>query len=106
MGKLKQFLLEEEMNRYDSGYYNDRYYEPEDGDFDEELIEERVFNMVEDIDGEFYWKADEQWYEGLSEAGFIGTVYEDIPFELAPDDVKDKVLNYWRSVARGYADGD
>ena len=39
MGKLKQFLLEEEyMNRYDSGYYNDRYYEPEDGDFDEELI--------------------------------------------------------------------
>lgn len=106
MGKLKQFLLEEEMNRYDSGYYNDRYYEPEDGDFDEELIEERVFNMVEDIDGQFYWKADEQWYEGLAESGFIGTVYEDIPFELAPDDVKDKVLNYWRSVARGYADGD
>ena len=107
MGKLKQYLLEEEyMNRYDSGYYNDSYYEPEDGDFDEELIEERVFNMVEDIDGQFYWKADEQWYEGLSEAGFIGTVYEDIPFELAPDDVKDKVLNYWRSVARGYADGD
>ena len=104
MGKLKQLLIqEEEMN---NGYYNDRYYEPEDGDFDEELIEERVFNMVEDIDGEFYWKADEQWYEGLVEAGFIGTVYEDIPFELAPDDVKDKVLNYWRSVARGYADGD
>ena len=104
MGKLKQFLLEEEMNRYDSGYYNDRYYEPEDGDFDEELIEERVFNMVEDPEGEFYWKADEQWYEGLVESGFIGTVYEDIPFELAPDDVKDKVLNYWRSVARGYAE--
>lgn len=104
MGKLKQLLIQEE--EMGNGYYNDRYYEPEDGDFDEELIEERVFNMVEDIDGEFYWKADEQWYEGLSEAGFIGTVYEDIPFELAPDDVKDKVLNYWRSVARGYADGD
>lgn len=94
------------MNRYDSGYYNDKYYEPEDEDYDEELVEERVFNMVEDSGGEFYWKADEQWYEGLSESGFIGTVYEDIPFELAPDDVKDKVLNYWRSVARGYADGD
>ena len=30
MGKLKQLLIEEEyMNRYDSGYYNDKYYEPE-----------------------------------------------------------------------------
>jgi hypothetical protein len=28
MGKLKQLLIEEEyMNRYDSGYYNDKYYE-------------------------------------------------------------------------------
>jgi hypothetical protein len=107
MGKLKQLLIEEEyMNRYDNGYYNDSYYEPEDEDFDEELIEERIYNMVEDPDGEFYWKKDSQWYEGLSETGHNGTVFEEIPFNLAPQDIKDKVLNYWRDVARGYADGD
>ncbi len=107
MGKLKQLLIEEEdMNRYDSGYYNDRYYEPEEGDFDEELIEERIYSMVEDPEGEFYWKADSQWYEGLAESGYIGTEFEDIPFALAPQEVKDKVLSYWRKVAEGYAEGD
>jgi hypothetical protein len=105
MGKLKQLLIEEEyMNRYDSGYYNDKYYEPEDEDYDEELIEERIHNMVEDPEGEFYWKKDSQWYEGLSETGHNGTVFEEIPFNLAPQDIKDKVLNYWRDVARNYAE--
>lgn len=45
---FNSYILEDNMHRYDPGYYNDRYYEPEDDedyDEDEELTED---------DGEIY----------------------------------------------------
>lgn len=82
-------------------YNNSRYYEPEDGDFDEDAFNESVDCLLAS-DGECYWANESNWYEALSQL----ELDEDYEPNTAPAEVIDKVKAYWLDIAQNIAEGD
>ena len=82
-------------------YNNDRYYEPEDDDFDEEAYYEAVDSLLAK-DGQCYWANESNWYEALSQL----EIDEDYEPDSAPAEVIDKVKAYWKEIAENMAEGD
>jgi len=82
-------------------YNNNRYYEPEDGDFDEGAFNESIDCLIAS-DGQCYWADPDNWDEALSQL----ELDEDYKPESAPAEVIDKVKAYWLDMAKDIAEGD
>jgi len=82
-------------------YNNNRYYEPEDGDFDEDAFNESVDCLLAS-DGQCYWADSDNWAEALSQL----ELSEDYEPDSAPAEVIDKVKAYWLDIAQNIAEGD
>lgn len=82
-------------------YNNNRYYEPDDGDYDSEAFQESVDCLLAS-DGQCYWADSDNWDEALSQL----ELDEDYKPDSAPAEVKDKVKAYWLDVAQNIAEGD
>lgn len=82
-------------------YNNNRYYEPEDDDFDEEAYYEAVDCLLAK-DGECYWADESNWNEALMQL----ELDDDYRPESAPAEVIDKVKSYWQEIAENRAEGD
>ena len=82
-------------------YNNNRYYEPEDGDFNEEAYLEALESALSS-GGVYYWAEESNWYEALGQL----EIEEDYEPNTAPQDVIDKVKAYWKEIAEEFTEGD
>jgi hypothetical protein len=93
------------MNRYDSGYYNDRYYQPDDDfddyDYEREKYIARSIKEYMTEGAQCYPFTQRNFGEALSEMG-----HEDKLLAEANDIDKNIAIEYWYDMAKYLSEQD